>query len=159
MNAAVFSAAQHIDEGHYGSVLRSIWVAFRYRPARMRLMLDEGTLHTRALMIVISNGPYTGLGMTVAPNARLDDGRFDVVVFRHFSKFELLRHLVSIAFGRRRYTPRARTYRSARVRIESARSLPCRADSHDLGATPLECRVRPASLRVVVGPDYPVLKT
>lgn len=154
MNAAMFREAQHFDEGDYGSPVRTIWVALRYRPARMRLQLDQGSIHSRALMVVISNGPYTGVGMTVAPQARLDDGRFDVVVFRHFSKFELLRHLLSIAFGRRRLTPHARTYRSERVRVESASPLPCRADSHDLGSTPLECRVRRSALRAVVGPEF-----
>jgi diacylglycerol kinase (ATP) len=154
MNAAMFSQAQHFDEGDYSSPLRTMWVALRYRPARMRLELEQGTVHTRGLMVSISNGPYTGVGLTVAPRARLDDGRFDVVVFRHFSKLELLRHLVAIAFGRRRYTPHARTYRSAHVRVESARPLPCRADSHDLGTTPLECRVRRAVLRAVVGPEF-----
>ena len=154
MNAAMFREAQHFDEGDYSSPLRTIWVALRYRPARMRLHLDEGAIHTRALMVVISNGPYTGVGLTVAPQARLDDGRFDVVVFRHYSKFELLRHLLAIAFGRRRLTPHARTYRSEQVRVESARPLPCRADSHDLGTTPMECRVRRSALRVVVGRDY-----
>ena len=109
---------------------------------------------TRALMVTASNGAYTGVGMTVAPDARLDDGKFDVRVFRHFSKLELLRHLASIMFGRRRYSPHVRTYRSATVRINGRRQLPCRADSHDLGTTPLECRVRPASLSVIVGPDY-----
>ena len=154
MNAAMFREAQHFDEGDYASPLRTIWVAMRYRPARMVLHLEDETIHTRALMVTISNGPYTGVGMTVAPEAKLDDGRFDVVVFRHYSKFELLRHLLSIAFGRRRYAPHARTHRSATVRVESIRPLPCRADSHDLGTTPLECRVRQASLRAVVGPDF-----
>ncbi|HUG48867.1 MAG TPA: diacylglycerol kinase family protein [Candidatus Limnocylindria bacterium] len=154
MNAAMFREAQRFDEGDYSSPLRTMWVALRYRPARMRLHLDEGMVRIRALMITVSNGPYTGMGLTVAPEARLDDGRFDVVVFRHYSKFELLRHLGAIAFGRRRYTPHARTYRSALVRVESSRPLPCRADSHDLGTTPLECKVRRASLRVVVGPSF-----
>lgn len=154
MNAAMFREAQHFDEGDYGSPLRVLWVALRYRPARIRLHLEQDTVRTRALMVVVANGPYAGVGMTVAPEARLDDGRFDVVVFRHYSKFELLRHLGSIAFGRRRYTPHTRTYRSSSVRVESARPLPCRADSHDLGTTPLECRVRRASLRAVVGPEY-----
>jgi diacylglycerol kinase (ATP) len=154
MNAAMFREAQHFDEGDYSSPLRTMWVALRYRPARMSLELEQGTIHTRALMVTISNGPYTGVGMTVAPEARLDDGRFDVVVFRHYSKFELLRHMLSIAFGRRHFSPHARTYRSAHVRVESASPLSCRADSQDLGTTPLECRVRRASLRAVVGPDY-----
>ncbi len=92
--------------------------------------------------------------MTVAPDARLNDGKFDVRIFRHFSKWELVRHFASIAFGRRRYSPRVATYRSANVTVVGKRPLPCRADSHDLGTTPLECHMRPASLKVIVGPDY-----
>lgn len=149
MNAAMFKEAQRFESGDYTSFARAVWVAFRYRPARMVLELDDDHVETRALMVTISNGPYTGIGLTVAPDARLDDGRFDVRVFRHYSKFDLLRHLASTAFGRRRYTPHARTYRSALVRVDGRHPLPCRADSHDLGTTPLECRVRPASLRVV----------
>jgi len=155
MNAAMFRAAQHFEEGDWGSPFRVLKVALRYRPARMEITLDGDQLvHTRGLMVTVSNGAYTGVGMTVAPAARLNDGRFDVRVFRHFSKFELLRHLASIMFGRHRYTPHVSTYRSAYVRIEGHRPLPCRADSHDLGTTPLESHVRPASLRVVVGPDF-----
>jgi diacylglycerol kinase (ATP) len=151
MNATIFREVQRFGEGDYVSLPRVLWVAFRYRPARMRLELDEGEIKTRALMVTISNGPYTGAGLTVAPDARLDDGRFDVRVFRHFSKFELLRHLASIAFGRRKYTPHASTYRSAAVRVTSAHPLPCRADSNDLGTTPLDCRIRRGSLRVIAG--------
>jgi diacylglycerol kinase (ATP) len=156
MNAAMFREAQHFDEGDYRSPLRVLWVAFRYRPARMRIDIDGERVHTRALMVTISNGPYTGVGMTVAPDARLDDGRFDVRIFRHFSKFELLRHLGSIAFGRRGYSPHVTTYRGAAVRVESHSPLPCRADSEDLGSTPLECRVRRAALRVLVAPESPI---
>ncbi len=150
MNAAMFREAQQFDDGDYRSPLRVLWVALRYRPARMQLELDEQRVHTRALMVTISNGPYTGVGMTVAPDARLDDGNFDIRVFQHFSKFELLRHLGSIAFGRRQYSPHVSTYRAAVVRVESRRPLPARADSRDLGSTPLECRVRRAALKVLV---------
>jgi len=151
MNAGIFREMQRFSEGDYVSLPRAFWVAFRYRPARMRLELDEGDVETRALMVTISNGPYTGAGLTVAPDARLDDGFFDVRVFRYFSKLELVGHLASIAFGRRAYTAHASTYRSAAVRVRSARPLPCRADSNDLGTTPLECHIRRGSLRVIGG--------
>lgn len=149
MNAAMFREAQRFDDGDWVSILRTIWVALRYRPARMRLELDEGVVRTRALMVTVSIGPYTGAGMTVAPDARLDDGRFDIRVFRGFSKWELLRHLASIAFGRRRYTPHVSTYRSAVVRISSAHPLPARADGIDLGTTPVAFRTLAGALRVV----------
>ena len=153
MNAAMFREAQRFDRGDWLSILRTIWVAIRYRPARMEIKLDEGIVLTRALMVTVSNGPYTGVAMTVAPDARLDDGRFDVRVFRRFSKMQLLRHLASIAFGRRRYSPEVATYRSSRVRIASRHPLPCRADSKDLGTTPVEFVTRAASLRVIAPPE------
>ena len=154
LNAAMFAAAQHFEDGDYGSPLKVLWTAFRYRPARMSVELDSEQITTRALMVTVSNGQYTGVGMTVAPDARLDDGRFDVRVFRHFSKLELLRHMAAIAFGRRKYSPHVSTYRSRSVQITSRHPLPARADSHDLGTTPLECVSRHAALRVIVGPDY-----
>jgi diacylglycerol kinase (ATP) len=150
----MFAAAQHFEDGDYGSPFRVMGIALGYSPARMVIELDDQTVTTRALMVTIANGAYMGVAMTVAPDARLDDGRFDVRVFRGFSKFELLRHLASIAFGRRRFSPNVSTYRSARVRVKSRKPLPCRADSHDLGTTPLECVSRHAALRVIVGPDF-----
>ncbi|HSL76774.1 MAG TPA: diacylglycerol kinase family protein [Candidatus Limnocylindrales bacterium] len=150
LNAAIFAEVTRADEGDPVSILRTVGVAFRYRPARMTIELDEGRISSRALMVAVSNGPYLGLGMTVAPTARLDDGRFDVRVFRHFSKLELLRHLASIAFGRRQYAPHVSTYRSARVRITSVHPLPARADGVDLGTTPVSYGMRAGSLRVVV---------
>jgi YegS/Rv2252/BmrU family lipid kinase len=154
LNAAIFGTAHHFEDGDWGSPLKGLWVALRYRPARMKITLDSEEVATRALMVTVSNGAYTGIGMTVAPDARLDDGRFDVRVFRHFSKVELLRHLASIAFGRRRYSPHVSTYRSARVRIESRHPLPVRADAQELGTTPVECESKKGALKVIVGPDF-----
>lgn len=149
LNAAIFREVARADSGDAGSIFRTIWVAIRYRPARMIVELDDDTIATRALMATASVGPYTGLGMTVAPGAQLDDGKFDVRVFRGYSKWELLGHLASIAFGRRRYAPRASTYRSATVRISSVHPLPARADHHDLGHTPVTFRTRAHALRVI----------
>jgi diacylglycerol kinase (ATP) len=153
MNAAMFREAQRFDDGDRMSILRAFWVAFRYRPARMQIELDDGIIRTRALTVTVSNGPYTGTGMTVAPDARLDDGCLDIRVFEHFSKWELIRHFASIAFGRRRYVPHISTYRSGFARISSRHPLPARADSRDLGTTPVEFRILPGALRVIVPPD------
>jgi diacylglycerol kinase (ATP) len=150
LNAAIFRELTRGNEPHWRSIPRTLWVALRYRPARMVLHLDRGLVPTRALMVTISNGPYVGAGMTVAPDARLDDGLFDVRVFRGFSKWELLRHLASIMFGRRQYSPGISTYRSRRVRVTTRHSLPVRADHRDLGTTPVEFVTRPRALHVIV---------
>ena len=155
IQAAVFKHASEWESGDLGSVFRAVRAAFRYQPGRMELTLD-GAKHveTRALMVTVSNAPYAGIGMTVAPDARLDDGLFDIVIWEHFSKAELFRHLASISFGRRSYSPHTSIYRSAAVGIRARRPLPTRIDAVDLGTTPLECRVRPRALRVIVGATF-----
>jgi diacylglycerol kinase (ATP) len=116
----------------------------------MVLELDQGRrLETRALMVAIANGPYMGLGFSVAPDASVDDGLFDVRVFERYSKRELVRHLVSIAFGRRAYAPRAVTMRAAEVTVTGPRPLPARCDARDLGSTPVRFTIRPGALLVV----------
>jgi diacylglycerol kinase (ATP) len=149
LNAAVFREAQRADSGRYRALWAALWVLLRYRPPRMVLHLDDRVLTTRALAVAVANGPYAGLAFTVAPDAVIDDGQFDVVVFSRFSRTELIRHFASIAFGRRRYSAKTATYRTSWVRIEGVHPLPCRADGHDLGFTPVEYVVRPGALRVV----------
>ena len=103
-------------------------------------------------MISVGNGPFTGLGFTFAPDARMDDGEFDIRVFERFSKSELLRHFWSIMLGRRAYSPKIRTYRSAWVRIDAKHPRPVRVDARDLGTTPVTFRVRPGALCVIAPP-------
>ena len=150
LNAAVFREAQQADRdsGRYRALWAALWVLLRYRPPRMVLHLDDRVLTTRALAVAVAERPYSGLGFTVAPDAAIDDGKFDVVIFSRFSRTDLIRHFVSIAFGRRRYSAKVAAIAS-RVRIEGVHPLPCRADGHDLGSTPVEYVVRPGALRVV----------
>ncbi len=107
-------------------------------------------------MIAVANTPYTGLGLTLAPRAIVDDGMFDVTVFRGFSRWELVRHLGGIVAGRRRYSPKVATFRARRVEVDAPRPLPVRVDADELGTTPMAFEVRPRALRVVVpegGPE------
>lgn len=150
LSAALFAEAQRIDDGHYAALVPFIGVLARHRPATVRLRLDDRTITSKVLMVTVANTPYTGLGLTLAPDARLDDGLLDVRIVGRFSKTELVHHFWSIAFGRRAYHPRIRTERSRRVRIESHRPLPVRADDRDLGTTPVEVSLRERCLWVIV---------
>ena len=149
-HAAIFREMPKVDEGDYGAIVRSMIAAFRYRPSRLTIELEDGReIETRALVLVVANGRFMGAGFTVAPEALLDDGLFDVRIFRHYSKWELIRHFASIAFGRRAYAPHVATERAAQVRVVSARPLPVRADAVDLGTTPVGFDIRAGTLLVV----------
>jgi diacylglycerol kinase (ATP) len=153
MHAAVSREAPLVDQGDYGAISRSIEAAIQYQPSEMRIELDgDRTIETETLLVVVANGPYMGSGFTIAPDAILDDGLFDVRVFANYTKAELTRYLTSIAFGRHADEGRSLTERASRVRITSPRPLPARADAQYLGTTPVEFEIRTRVLRVVA-PD------
>lgn len=153
LNAAMFAEADRIDAGDLRAVGPALRLLVKFPPSRMTLRLDDRIVATRALTVIVSNGPYMGLGFTVAPEADIGDGKLDVIVYSRFTRMELVRHFAGIAFGRQRYSPKATTYRSSTVHIESGRPLPCAADSRDLGTTPVTFRALPGALRVIVPAD------
>lgn len=153
LHAALFREGQRFDRGHRLALPRAAWIMLRYRPSKVWLELDDRRITTRALAISIANGPYAGLGFTVAPDARLDDGRFDIRIFRGFSRWHLVRHFASIVAGRRAVERRIETYRSARVRVSSRSPLPVRPDDDPPLTTPVSLEVLAQCLRVVVPED------
>jgi YegS/Rv2252/BmrU family lipid kinase len=137
-------------------VLRGTWrfVSHLGSP-RMVIVADGRRFDVRALMVSVSNGPYVGAAYALAPNARIDDGLLDVVIFRGLGVVRLLVHLALLAGGRRLPPPpgvRLVRARSIEVKlVRRHRPLPVHADGAAVGITPTHFEVLPAALRVIVG--------
>jgi YegS/Rv2252/BmrU family lipid kinase len=122
-----------------------------------RLLIDVDGLQTveRASMVTVANAPYIGAAYALAPEARIDDGLLDVVIFRELGVFRILLHMLLVAGGRHLPPPpEARTMRGRRVRVvrrRGRRQLPLHADGSVVGATPAQFEIMPSALRVLVG--------
>jgi YegS/Rv2252/BmrU family lipid kinase len=148
LGAKVLKGATHVKEGRIRAALRTLVRGIRYRRTRVRLQLDGREVRSRVLSVAAANGAFTGRGMELAPNARLDDGRFEVLIFEGFGPIGLAVHLASLLLGRT-HDDRIRRHRAAIVRISTHHPLPLRLDSQDLGTTPVELKTRPGALRVI----------
>ena len=64
-----------------------------------RLIVEHegGRLEARAPLVSVANGAYVGAAHALAPNARIDDGLLDVVVFRRSGVLRVLIHLAFVA--------------------------------------------------------------
>ncbi len=141
--------ATRASEGRLRSALDLLVRAIRHRRTRIWLQLDGGReIRHRAVSVAIANGGFTGRGMEVAPDVRIDDGQLDVVCFLGYGPLEVLKELFRVTLGIGSGTTTA-TYRAARVRIRTHHPLPVRADSNDVGTTPVELEARPEGLRVI----------
>lgn len=111
INIASFGISGEIDEevnssskrlgGRLSFMLATAKVGMRFKGKRVRVVFDgneETSLETNISTIAVANGQYFGGGMQVAPNAVVDDGRFDVVAIGEMGTLESMwkgRHLYS----------------------------------------------------------------
>ncbi|MDQ6675262.1 MAG: YegS/Rv2252/BmrU family lipid kinase, partial [Chloroflexota bacterium] len=157
LDAGLFGYFERLEKGARPLAVVRAGLRFLRQLGSPRITVehDGGRLATRAPMVSVANGPYVGAAYAIAPNARIDDGALDVVVFRHTAIFRVLLHLVLIAGGRPMPPPpRARTLRARSIRVSKRRGrpLPVHVDGDPVGVTPARFDVVPAALRVVVGP-------
>jgi YegS/Rv2252/BmrU family lipid kinase len=151
LGAEVLAGATHAEEGRLRRAFASLRRSISFPRTRVRLQLDGREVRGRAAMIAVANGRFTGRGIELAPEARLDDGRFDVLLYEGFGPLQLAGHLLRVFLGRA-HDPRIRRYRAGMVRISSHRPLAVRLDSQDVGTTPVQLVSRPGALRVIAPP-------
>jgi len=148
-DAVGFLAVELAEKRGWWRALRAVWRGLRMRRTPMRITLDDRTFRTGTPALTVSNGPYHGMGFAISADADPTDGLFDVAIFRGMTRWEILRHFVTVARRRPRREPRIASYRARRVTVEGVRrTLPAHADGVSIGATPVSFEVRPRSLRL-----------
>ncbi len=149
LDADAFGAARIGERRGPWFALRAAVRAMRRRGTPVGLTLDDERLRVASPSIVVCNGPYHGMGFSLAPDADPADGVLDVVVFSHMSRLSVVRHYLRVARGRRRPEPRVEIRRATTVVIDGERRrLPAHADGVALGRTPVAVTCRHAALRL-----------
>ena len=99
-------------------------------------------------------GTTYGARFRLAPEARLDDGLFDVVWSEELSRAEVLR-LIPAALGNTLLKhPKVHLARAREVEVELAEEVPAHVDGETLEPTRVfRARVLPGALRVVAPRD------
>jgi len=117
----------------------------RFSPISYDLEVDGDSFTTEAMLIAIGNGRSYGGGMLVCPQAKLNDGLFDVMILEPVSKVEFLKVFPKVYSGSHISHPKVRMIRSAKVKL-SAHAI-AYDDGERIGPAPIsaEC-VRNAGL-------------
>jgi diacylglycerol kinase (ATP) len=123
---------------------------FTFEPDDHTILADGVVTRTRALLVALANGRQYGNGAMIAPAARLDDGRLDVVVVASRSPLMTLLQAPMLFFGKVGSLPGVTTTAAAEVEITSARPAPYHVDGEPfIGGASLKARVHPGALRVM----------
>jgi YegS/Rv2252/BmrU family lipid kinase len=108
------------------------------------------TRHGRMHDVVVANGSYHAGAMKLAPDARPDDGLFDVVLIGDVSKLDFLTTAPKLYSGSYLAHPKIDVLRGPTVRVDAPVPLPLESDGEVLGTTPAQFEIVPHAYRVRV---------
>jgi len=123
--------------------------AWNYRGKRATLVLGDKRVRRRVIMALACNAQlYAGI-VHIAPNAKVDDGLLDVVVLKGTGFWATAWHLVRVFFGAHVRDPQVEIHSVPAISI-IGKNLPVHVDAEPIGFAPIDIRVRPRALRVLV---------
>lgn len=117
----------------------------RARPFQFELILD-GKLYPlqEAMMVTITNHPYYGGGMKIAPKAHIKNSTFDVMLVEPIKKKKLLAMFFSVFLGQHIRMKEVRQVKASRVEIRASERIPYQVDGQS--GKCYECKIEKAGI-------------
>lgn len=139
-----------------GGRLTFLWCTLkallRFRPPRVRLIVDgtDRGAH-RIFTVIVANGRYAGGGMHFAPDARLDDGLFDVIVIPKRPLHRAIWAVPGLYSGRYLQASDVHVWRAKDLRVERLDDRPALLDidGESPGAAPARFTILPGAIRLL----------
>jgi YegS/Rv2252/BmrU family lipid kinase len=123
-----------------------------WRSARFTIAIGEERSRLEGYDVVVANNSCYGGGMYIAPDAELDDGKFDIVTIADMGKLRALYNLTKVFKGTHVRIPEVDVVRASRLQLSASRPFAVYADGEHLTDLPADLRVIPRALRVLVPP-------
>jgi diacylglycerol kinase (ATP) len=109
--------------------LKAVFKVWRtYKPLPLEIELDQLKLTQNVTLVSIGNGRASGGGFYLTPQAKYDDGLFDICLMEYFPKSKIFTVLPRAIKGTHVRLEGVRIYRSKRIVIRSAEGFPVHID-------------------------------
>jgi diacylglycerol kinase (ATP) len=139
---------------YFKAVLRA---NMQYKPAKIRLTIDGKDEGEHDISnVCVCNGRWAGGSMLFAPEARLADGLFDIVLIRATSTLRGLPIMAGLYKGTHVRSPLVSTYRGSHVKVDMIENTAWMdIDGEAPGVGPAEFRLHERALRIIgIGTEF-----
>jgi len=104
----------------------------------VEITIDGKVLQRDFIFAEICNSTKTGGNMIMAPEARIDDGLFDVILLNKISRFNLLKVFPQIFKGTHIHDSHVETFRGKHIKLVTDKPQLLSPDGEVFGTTPIE---------------------
>jgi YegS/Rv2252/BmrU family lipid kinase len=123
-----------------------------WRSARFTIAVGEERKRLSGYFVAVANNSVYGGGMWIAPEAKIDDGEFDVVAITDVGKLRFLTGLRDVLKGTHLGKDEVTCFRAPRLELDASRPFPVYADGDHLTDLPVSLRVLPRCLSILMPP-------
>jgi len=116
---------------------------------KFRIETPSTTLVTDAIMVAFANCKMFGTGVIINPDAKVDDGKFEVLIFKSFNALEVLKTLQ----GNISMNPEfVEIIQTTKAKVTSDRPVPFQIDGEPYGEViEISVKIIPGNIKVAVG--------
>lgn len=122
----------------------------RLKPIRLRMSGPEISFDEEAMLFLIANSNSVGGFEKLAPNATIDDGKFDVIVIKKMSLPDFIRLAGLVIRGEHLQEPGVVHFHATELTVSSADHVQMNLDGEFGGKLPCTFKVLPSHLQVFV---------
>ncbi|MEP7015103.1 MAG: diacylglycerol kinase family protein [Verrucomicrobiota bacterium] len=141
------SAAFKRNFGPLSYLISAAQIASR-RPPRLFIESENASIDEGSF-VLIGNGRLYGGPFPFFKHAVIDDGLFDVVVFKRLGYLEIIKYLQDVVFSSDIRVPEIEYFQTRHLRVSSDQDVPVELDGELVGNCPVEFRVQEKGLRVL----------
>lgn len=140
----------YVRMGGISYIIGVLKVLFYYKPTNVRLKVDHHQLTIPDVwLIAVANSPCYAGGMLICPDAKSNDGFFDICVVQGMSKWGLLRLFPTVFKGKHIFHPSIQILKGKEIEVLSDTPMIAHGDGEFVGETPLKIMIHPRTLYVL----------
>jgi len=144
---AARTAARFGWAGDLSYIIGVLYRTMRLKFHSMDLEIDGHTISEKNCFVEICNSRFTGGNMLMAPEAKIADGLFDVVVLSPISRTNLISTFPKIFKGTHGDNPAVRFYQGKIAKIRTTPEKALLPDGEIFGTSPTQITILPGRVR------------
>ena len=117
------------------------------KPERMDFNIDDIVIKAKGLLFLALNTVHTGKGMKMAPNAEMDDGLLDIILFKNATRLNIFRIFMKIYNGEHIYCEGVEYIQAKQFSINTSNDS-LNIDGENMGYSPVKVRLLSNKLKI-----------
>ena len=131
-------------------ILSIIYNVIILKSLKVKMIVDGIDKSGKYYIICLMNGSYYGNGVCAAPLAKINDGYFDLVLFKKANRIKTYKTLVRYLKGKATIKDGIEVIRCKNIVVDSMYYMTCQSDGENYVTKHLDCHILPNYLKLKV---------